>query len=97
MVGRNAMCKDSLPVKRRRITLVPVPSVNREFLMDLFHILVAEGFCQDRSGCNRVIEPVSLYYGPVPDVPVRKEPVPVDQEELRLPGKALYREVHRLN
>lgn len=93
-MGRGAAEGECLAVEQGRVPFVFVPSVLGKLIMQLHHIVVAEGFGKYRCGGNGSQEVISLDNAVVRDVFVRYKAVSVNQQEVGHGGKLLNGSVH---
>ena len=65
------------------IALVPVPVIERIFLMQAIHVVITIGFRQDGSRRNGQILSVSFYNGRMGQILILMKTVPIDQQMFR--------------
>ena len=82
------------------ITLVLVPVIERIFLMQGIHIVVAIGLRQDGSRCNAEVLPVAFHHRGMRQVLILLEAVPIYQQmlgtEIQLVDGPMHRQERRI-
>ncbi len=83
-----------VPVLLGRVTFVLFPVVNGKPAVEVFHVFVAVGFCQDGCGGDGHVFAVSFDHTGVGDVCIFLEAVAVDDDVLGSEGQLVQCQVH---